>query len=145
MTVVLCLGVLVGYALGAFLTARSVFRRCRAAYLAGRTGSGGAHTVGAFERQERQQAEAVALSAGALWPAAVPLLLLRRAVAALVLARPDGRVRPEPGEVAERIDDLERALGVGRYAAPPRTVPTRMPGRDGGRRATELPTTRRTS
>ncbi|KDN87666.1 hypothetical protein [Kitasatospora cheerisanensis] len=145
MTVVLCLGVLVGYALVAFLTARSVFLRGRAAYLEGRTGSGGAHTVGAFERQERQQTEAVALCAGALWPAAVPLLLLRRAVAALVLARPAGPVRPAPGEVAERIEELERALRLGRHAAPPCSGPARMPARDGGRRTDEVPTTRRKS
>ncbi|GLW72852.1 hypothetical protein Kpho02_51510 [Kitasatospora phosalacinea] len=119
--VLLCLGVVAGYALGGLLTARTVFRRERERFLR----AGGARAVaderrvGTFERQERQQTEAFALCAGALWPVALPVLALHGLVGAVALDR--GRVavvRPDPREVAARIEELERELELGPHAGP---------------------------
>ncbi|QKW18012.1 hypothetical protein HUT16_02090 [Kitasatospora sp. NA04385] len=121
--VLLCLGMVAGYALGGLLTARTVFRRERERFLR----AGGARAVaderrvGTFERQERQQTEAFALCAGALWPVALPVLLLHGLVGTVALDR--GRptaapVRPDPSEVAARIEELERDLRLGRHAEP---------------------------
>ncbi|MFF4342882.1 hypothetical protein ACFY00_23500 [Kitasatospora sp. NPDC001540] len=124
--VLLCLGVVAGYALGGLLTARTVFRRERERFLR----AGGARAVaderrvGTFERQERQQTEAFALCAGALWPVALPVLALHGLVGAVALDR--GRaaaLRPDPQEVAARIEELERELQLGPHAGPdPRPV-----------------------
>ncbi|MFB7676569.1 hypothetical protein ACFC26_34700 [Kitasatospora purpeofusca] len=108
----LWLGVLGGYGIGAVVTARTVFERGRTGFLAG-TASG--RSLAEFERRERQHIEAIALFSGVLWVTAVPVLLLRQLVARLVLARP-GRGGPDARQVRERIDELERALGVGAYA-----------------------------
>ncbi|MFG3226028.1 hypothetical protein ACGF07_14765 [Kitasatospora sp. NPDC048194] len=116
MTLLLCLGVLGAYGLGALLTTRTVFRRGREGYLAGTLGTATERTAGAFERQERQQLEALALCAGVLWVVAVPVLLARRLVTTVALARPHGPVGPAPQEVSTRIDELERALELGPYA-----------------------------
>ncbi|MEU3498842.1 hypothetical protein ABZ747_35815 [Kitasatospora cineracea] len=114
--VVLCLGVVAGYLLGGLLTARAVFRRGRERFLH----RGGAQAVDArrvrtFERQERQQTEAFALCSGALWPVALPVLLLHRLVGTVALdrGRPGAAARPDPGAVAARIDELERELRLG--------------------------------
>ncbi|WP_033216690.1 hypothetical protein [Kitasatospora phosalacinea] len=130
--VLLCLGVMAGYVLGGLLTARAVFRRERERFL--RAGGGpavaDARRVGTFERQERQQAEAFALCAGALWPVALPVLALHGLVGKVALDR--GRpvaLRPDPAEVAARIEELERDLRLGRHAGPaPRPVERRAVG-----------------
>ncbi|MFC8723418.1 hypothetical protein [Kitasatospora sp. NPDC057198] len=113
----LCLGVVAGYVLVGLLTARAVFRRGRERFLR----AGGARRVGAFERQERQQTEAFALCTGALWPVALPVLALHGLVGVVALdrGRPAPAVRPEPSEVAARIEELERDLRLGPHAVPP--------------------------
>ncbi|WP_158715118.1 hypothetical protein [Kitasatospora phosalacinea] len=125
----LCLGVVAGYALGGLLTARTVFRRGRARFLraGGARAAADERRVGTFERQERQQTEAFALCAGALWPVALPVLALHGLVGAVALDR--GRpaapaaARPDPQEVTARIEELERELQLGPHAGPaPRTV-----------------------
>ncbi|MFB7381239.1 hypothetical protein ACFC6U_34980 [Kitasatospora purpeofusca] len=108
----LWLGVLGGYGIGAVVTARAVFERGRAGFLAG-TASGG--SLAEFERRERPHIEAIALFSGVLWVTAVPVLLLRRLVARLALARSGDGAR-DVQQVRKRIDELERALGVGAYA-----------------------------
>ncbi|MFE1316323.1 hypothetical protein [Kitasatospora phosalacinea] len=120
----LCLGVVAGYALGGLLTARTVFRRGRARFLraGGARAAADERRVGTFERQERQQTEAFALCAGALWPVALPVLALHGLVGAVALDR--GRsaapaaARPDPQEVAARIEELERELRLGPHAGP---------------------------
>ncbi|MFK0193787.1 hypothetical protein [Kitasatospora sp. NPDC090308] len=123
--VVLCLGMVAGYVLGGLLTARAVFRRERNRFLraGGTRAVADERRIGTFERQERQQAEAFALCSGALWPVALPVLLLHRLVGTVALDR--GRaghagdaLRPDPLEVAARIDELERELLLGPYPGP---------------------------
>ncbi|MFF4381650.1 hypothetical protein [Kitasatospora sp. NPDC001547] len=109
----LWLGVLGGYGIGAVVTARTVFERGRTGFLGGRASG---RSLAEFERGERQHLEAIALCSGALWVAAVPLLLLRRLVTRWALARTGCPVESAQ-QVRDRIDDLERALGVGAYAA----------------------------
>lgn len=93
-----------------------------------------------FERQERQQTEAFALCAGALWPVALPLLALHGLFGAVALDR--GRTgvaaRPDPAAVAARIDELEREL---RLDAPAFPLPSPAPPSGGFRRTerTEQP------
>ncbi|MFD0561020.1 hypothetical protein ACFQ2M_02515 [Kitasatospora saccharophila] len=120
--VVLCLGVVAGYLLGGLLTARAVFRRERERFLraGGARAGAAARRVGTFERQERQQTEAFALCAGALWPVALPVLALHGLVGAVALdrGRPGAAVRPEPSAVAARIEELERDLRLGPHAEP---------------------------
>lgn len=108
----LWLGVLGGYGIGAAVTARTVFERGRTGFLGG-TPSG--RSLAEFERKERQHIEVIALFSGVLWVTAVPVLLLRQLVARLVLARPDGG-GPDAQQVRERVDELERVLGIGAYA-----------------------------
>ncbi|MFE6749777.1 hypothetical protein ACFVGM_28290 [Kitasatospora purpeofusca] len=111
------LGVLGGYGLGAVVTARTVFERGRACYLGAAAGeTPGRRSMAEFERRERPHIEGVALFAGVLWVAVVPVLLLRRLVAGPgpVLA-PAGPVGADPQAVRDRIDELERTLGMGAY------------------------------
>ncbi|MFJ8431324.1 hypothetical protein ACIQ9P_08485 [Kitasatospora sp. NPDC094019] len=104
------MGVLGGYGLGAVVTARTVFERGRACYLDGSAGgSAGGRSVAEFERRERQHVEAVALFAGVLWVTVVPVLLLRRLVAG------PGPGGADPQAVRDRIEELERTLGMGAY------------------------------
>ncbi|MFB7666919.1 hypothetical protein ACFC1R_23715 [Kitasatospora sp. NPDC056138] len=111
----LWLGVFGGYGLGAVVTARAVFERGRSGYLASAApGRGNERAVGEFEQQERQHIEVIALFCGLLWVTAVPALLLRHIVARLALARPCAGRNAEA--VRERIDELERSLGLGAYA-----------------------------
>ncbi|MFF3006730.1 hypothetical protein ACFVTF_28465 [Kitasatospora sp. NPDC057940] len=109
----LWLGVLGGYAIGAVVTARTVFERGRTGFLAG-TATG--RSLAEFERRERQHIEAIALFSGVLWVTAVPVLVVRRLVARLALARPACHGGRSAQQVRDRIDELERALGVGAYA-----------------------------
>ncbi|MDY0812783.1 hypothetical protein [Kitasatospora purpeofusca] len=108
----LWLSVLGGYGVGAVLTARAVFERGRTGFL----GTASGRSLAEFERKERPHIEAIALFSGVLWVTAVPLLLLRQFVARVVLARP-GHGGRDAQQVRARIDELERALGVGAYAA----------------------------
>ncbi|MFB7908287.1 hypothetical protein ACFC1T_17800 [Kitasatospora sp. NPDC056076] len=108
----LWLGMLGGYAIGAVVTARTVFERGRAGFLGG-PASG--RSLAEFERRERPHIEVIALCSGVLWVTAVPVLLLRRLVASVVLARPRHGVR-DGQQVRARISELERALGIGTYA-----------------------------
>ncbi|MFJ9770319.1 hypothetical protein ACIRVF_03645 [Kitasatospora sp. NPDC101157] len=111
---------LTAYGVVAGLTARTVFRRSRAGFVASRRGGPAEWVEERFEEQERAQAEAVALMSGLCWVVAVPALVLRRVVAGLVLCRPAPRrgVVPTP-TAAERIEELERALGLGAYSSTP--------------------------
>ncbi|MFB7948506.1 hypothetical protein ACFC6L_26715 [Kitasatospora phosalacinea] len=124
MVVLLCLGVVAGYALGGLLTARTVFRRGRERFLraGGARAAADERRVGTFERQERQQTEAFALCAGALWPVALPVLALHGLVGAVALDRgrpaESAAARPDPREVASRIEELERELQLGPHAGP---------------------------
>ncbi|WP_344550442.1 hypothetical protein [Kitasatospora saccharophila] len=128
---VLCLGVVAGYLLGGLLTARAVFRRERERFLraGGARAGAAARRVGTFERQERQQTEAFALCAGALWPVALPVLALHGLVGAVALdrGRPGAAVRPEPSAVAARIEELERDLRLGPHAEPAPRLPAPRP------------------
>ncbi|PYC78696.1 hypothetical protein C7C46_15475 [Streptomyces tateyamensis] len=110
------LEVLGGYGLGALMTARAVFAYGRAGYLSGPArGRVSPHSVAEFERREREHVEAIALCAALLWVVAVPVLLLRQFVTRVLFAR-GCTSTPEPKQVLDSIDELERALGMGRYA-----------------------------
>ncbi|WP_158702042.1 hypothetical protein [Kitasatospora sp. MMS16-BH015] len=107
------IGVMGGYALGALVTARAVVERRKARFR-----QAGPCGVEAFERQERPHVEAMALCSGLVWIVALPLIVLGPLVAKVALARSGGGrpgTAPEAG-CAARIDELERALGMGVYA-----------------------------
>ncbi|MGW6913926.1 hypothetical protein ACWGB8_08915 [Kitasatospora sp. NPDC054939] len=107
------------YLLGAALTTRLVFHRGRARFLDATSAEQGPRgALADFERRERPQVEAIALLTGAGWVVAAPALALKRAVASLLLARPSGGVPGPAQDVAERIDELERALRIGAHAEP---------------------------
>ncbi|MCC9305920.1 hypothetical protein LN042_02155 [Kitasatospora sp. RB6PN24] len=134
----LMLGVLGGYGLGAALTARVVFERSRAGFLDGAATSRfrRARALADFERHERHQVEVIALLSGVCWVVAVPVLVLKHAVTDLLFARPVGvpAERRCDQDVAERIDELERSLGIGAYAGEgslprPEGPPQRLQGR----------------
>ncbi|MFD7735727.1 hypothetical protein ACFV6F_35730, partial [Kitasatospora phosalacinea] len=120
----LCLGVVTGYALGGLLTARTVFRRGRERFLRAGGARAGAdeRRVGTFERQERQQTEAFALCAGALWPVALPVLALHGLVGAVALdrGRPAAPGPPPPGPraVPARLEEVVRELRLGSHPRP---------------------------
>ncbi|MFH9352154.1 hypothetical protein [Kitasatospora sp. NPDC017646] len=110
------------YGVVAGLTARMVFARSRAGFVAGRRGAHTEWVEERFEEQERAQAEAVALVSGLCWVVAIPALLLRRVVTGLVLDRPAPRSTATPTQsVADRIEELERALGLD--ASAPNALP----------------------
>ncbi|RAJ45520.1 hypothetical protein K353_01018 [Kitasatospora sp. SolWspMP-SS2h] len=95
--------------------------------------------IGPFERQERRPAEASALRSGALWPVARPAPLLHRPVGTVALDRgraghAGGALRPDPPEVAARIDGLERELLPG-----PCPGPGPVPAGAGSRAGGDLP------
>ncbi|MCG6494393.1 hypothetical protein [Kitasatospora sp. A2-31] len=114
---------LAGYGVVAGLTARLVFARARAAFVAGRSGAPAEWAEKRFEENERAQAETLALVSGLCWVVAVPVLALRRVVAVVVLARPDAeRAATPPHLVGERIEELERMLGLGEH------TPNLLPG-----------------
>ncbi|MFD8706572.1 hypothetical protein ACFV1W_28880 [Kitasatospora sp. NPDC059648] len=110
------------YGVVAGLTARTVFARSRAGFVASRRGGPIEWVEERFEKQERAQAEAVALVSGLCWVVAIPALVLRRVVAGLVLDRPAPRCTATPAAptVADRIEELERALGMGAFPPDPR-------------------------
>ncbi|WP_037606779.1 hypothetical protein [Streptacidiphilus rugosus] len=113
---------LIIYASVALWTARCVFARQRAVFVARRAeGRPDAAAEGLFRRQERDQAKAIALLVGASWPVSAPLLLARRLITMAVLrpAPPTGK----SGGAAERqrqrqIRQLEQELGLSRVAEP---------------------------
>ncbi|WP_052434334.1 hypothetical protein [Streptacidiphilus melanogenes] len=110
---------LTGYAAVALWTAHCVFARQRAAFLARRAqGSSDAAGERQFQRQEREQAKAIALLVGCSWPVSAPLLLARRLVAVAVLHQapaapqaPAAQRAPE-AQRERRIQELERELGL---------------------------------
>ncbi|MEU4303254.1 hypothetical protein AB0F92_39970 [Kitasatospora aureofaciens] len=134
---------LTAYGVVAGLTARTVFARSRAGFVASRGGGPTEWVQERFEQQERAQAEAVALMSGLCWVVAIPALVLRRVVAGLVLCRPavsQTPAMPAP-TVADRIEELERALGLGAPSPIPLLGDSPEPrgAGDGGTKAAHAP------
>jgi hypothetical protein len=119
MWALILLAVLFGYGPGAVITARVMFGRLRSAFIASAaTRRPAVAAVSVFERQERTQAALVALLTGLGWLLTVPLLVLRRAVATLVLSRPPVSARERElrtRALHDRIDELERSMAMGQH------------------------------
>lgn len=113
------LGLVCAYSLGAIVTARVIYGLRRTQYLAKATmRRPPTEAVSAFERQERTQTALIALLAGVGWILSVPVLALRRGVAAAVCAHPpmtpcDRALRNRA--LHEHIAELERSLAIGQH------------------------------
>ncbi|SDT82840.1 hypothetical protein SAMN05216371_7647 [Streptomyces sp. TLI_053] len=126
---------------GAAVTTKVAFTVLRNRYLlAGRApapgpgpGAGSAPSEQAaaavFELSERPQAECLSLITGLIWPLSLPALAVRTVGRRVLFAREQGREAAAAAQrhavCRERIDELERSLGVGTYAAPPNGGPRR--------------------